>query len=1468
MAQNDINVKYKLNEDGSIKKTAADAKKLGKETENLQNSTQKLNKSKNQYQRTEKGSAQITSNSTKAFSKQAQGIDGGLVPAYATLAANVFAVTAAFGVLQRAAQVEQLEQGLSALGRASGLAMTTLSKGLIDATGAALSFEEAMRSTIAITSAGLDPSKVEELGVAARNASTALGRDMQDSIQRLTRGITKLEPELLDELGIFVRLDTATQDYARSMGKSASELTNFEKRQAFANAVLEEAQQKFGAIGEEVESNPFNRLAATFADLSKAGLNVINTIFKPVVSFLADSPMALIGVLGLFGATIAKTVLGSLTEMTAKVRENAMAQKQLQLSQIQNIKTFGTIGKKVPALVESLKDGRATTEEYEAAVNGLRMSTMSYIGQLKRGKIEEKDFTRIKKERIQLELEVRMLQIQQNVLIADTAKAKGIAAIAEGRWSAALRFTLVSMRNYGKSIALASVNLKGFTRVTTVARLSISALGTAATLASAAIAKLFGPIMLVVTVFSLLYEGVKAVFNFFKSDDTKRFEEALLGVTEASKELAENLKEVDLALDGNSNKILTTTARYEAMFNILDQFDAKYQKLGQAGGDVENTLEAQESAIMSLIKGSKVLTSAFNSQIKAQLEDATLSSERVTILEGFISQQEKAAFSVKNFKETAESSTKSVQEYFNSLKPKTEITALATGLGEISKALNNLEVNAAESTRVFVESLSEQQAALLGVAEQRDKLAKNDVRIAEKEKQIAEARRTYSDISSQFFVSEEENAQMQEALQVIRSGEGEIAQLRKDNVKVLKEGNDVLESTAQESIAVITASEKILATSSSQLSVSKEALSYEKAKGSISIVSLKAQLGLKDTILKAEQKSLQAQVDVDKLTLASYKENQKNTTEYINLQNRIKANENKIKKLKEDQLDPLETAVELRKQELTILETIQQGEQAFVAMQEKSLSLRKEINSRALEGYKIALKQSNAENPYKDSRAIDPKQEFLLAQSKVKLEEAFIEQQTSVLKSKAKMEYDLIDAQYALLRAQLVVLQKKAEADGDTKLAAGLGGAVSNVSQAQAAAIANRATAMASITAQGEHQKRVNADVLADSAEKAIEFGKTATGSFFERLQAATGEGGLFNIDEATTRDKVQAIGNMLQPFGDELRALGPQGELIAGVQEGMFSIIDSVQLFGEVSASVLSSFNERTGSSFESIGDAWESLDLSEKAQVVAAALNVVGQSLGALAGAMRAASQNAIEGIDNQIEREKALDGKSAESVQKLKALEAKKEQMKRKAFEQDKKMKLAQAVIGTATGIAQALSAAPPPYNFILAGLVGAMGAAQISLISGMTYNGGGASDAGSSVSSVSAGSRGTSVDMASSKSAAGELGYFRGQQGIGGAESFTPAFTGMKYRASGGETTGFMVGEQGPEMFVPEKPGRIVPADEVSQGTPINANINISAIDAQGVEEVLINQRGNIIGMIREAANANGETFLESVSTMEI
>jgi hypothetical protein len=284
-----VSLTFKIRQDGSLALIGQQAEKTAKSTDRATKATKNYNKG-------QKGVAQAGMNGTKAFSKMRNEIGGGgsgLVGAYAALAANVFALTALFGALSRASRAQQLEEGLLALGKASGLAMHTLANGLVEATGHAISLEESMRSVALITSAGIDPGSIERFGNVARGAALALGRDTNDAISRLTRGITKLEPELLDELGIMVRLDEASKTYADTIGKSVGELSRYEKSQAFLNATLEEGERKFGAL-EGVEVNVYDKLAASLANLGKEGIGGLANLLEPIVSYLSESPGALI----------------------------------------------------------------------------------------------------------------------------------------------------------------------------------------------------------------------------------------------------------------------------------------------------------------------------------------------------------------------------------------------------------------------------------------------------------------------------------------------------------------------------------------------------------------------------------------------------------------------------------------------------------------------------------------------------------------------------------------------------------------------------------------------------------------------------------------------------------------------------------------------------------------------------------------------------------------------------------------------------------------------------------------------------------------------------------------------------------------------------------------------------------------------------------------------------------------------
>ena len=250
---------------------------------------------------------QTSASAGRQFSSQAQGL-GGLVSAYAGAAATIFAVTQAFDALNRAARAEQTITGVNALANAIGESGPKILQGIQEITKGQLSLVQSAELANLALSSGFSGKQIENLAGIALKASRALGRDLTDSFNRLVRGVAKLEPELLDELGIFVRIEPAAEAYAASIGKVASQLSNFEKRQAFANAVAEEGTDKFKNIDTDAATSAesLEKFAATLSDLgTKVGAFIAGAL-QPLVEALSG-PVTAIGAFGI----LAKTVFGT-----------------------------------------------------------------------------------------------------------------------------------------------------------------------------------------------------------------------------------------------------------------------------------------------------------------------------------------------------------------------------------------------------------------------------------------------------------------------------------------------------------------------------------------------------------------------------------------------------------------------------------------------------------------------------------------------------------------------------------------------------------------------------------------------------------------------------------------------------------------------------------------------------------------------------------------------------------------------------------------------------------------------------------------------------------------------------------------------------------------------------------------------------------------------------------------------------
>ena len=68
---------------------------------------------------------------------------------------------------------------------------------------------------------------------------------------------------------------------------------------------------------------------------------------------------------------------------------------------------------------------------------------------------------------------------------------------------------------------------------------------------------------------------------------------------------------------------------------------------------------------------------------------------------------------------------------------------------------------------------------------------------------------------------------------------------------------------------------------------------------------------------------------------------------------------------------------------------------------------------------------------------------------------------------------------------------------------------------------------------------------------------------------------------------------------------------------------------------------------------------------------------------------------------------------------------------------------------------------------------------------------------------------------------------------------------------------MVGENGPEMFVPNSTGQIEQSARGTGGGETNINFSINATDVRGVKELLIDNRATIVNVINSALNEKGK-----------
>lgn len=195
-------------------------------------------------------------------------------------AASLYTIQQAFQAVNAAAQFQQMEQGFNNLAASHGANAKQIVNSLKLVSDGTVSTAAIMESAGKAMLLGIPANQLDELMQIARSSAKVTGQTVQQAFNDIATGIGRQSKLILDNLGIIVSAEKAYEDYAQSIGKSASALTDAEKKQAFANATIKAGREIVERVGNTTETaaESIGRMQARFADLKIE----LSTQFLPV----------------------------------------------------------------------------------------------------------------------------------------------------------------------------------------------------------------------------------------------------------------------------------------------------------------------------------------------------------------------------------------------------------------------------------------------------------------------------------------------------------------------------------------------------------------------------------------------------------------------------------------------------------------------------------------------------------------------------------------------------------------------------------------------------------------------------------------------------------------------------------------------------------------------------------------------------------------------------------------------------------------------------------------------------------------------------------------------------------------------------------------------------------------------------------------------------------------------------------
>jgi hypothetical protein len=173
---------------------------------------------------------------------------------------------------KKAAQFQVVQRSFEQLAASQGQQADQMLAKMKELSGGTVSNLELMKQANTALLLGLPVDRFGDMLKIASTASAATGESMQFMLKSIVTGLGRGSKLILDNLGILVNVASANEKYAAALGRTASSLSDAEKKQAFINEALRVGKanaDKMSGSSDNFKTN-LERLEATIEDTSTA----------------------------------------------------------------------------------------------------------------------------------------------------------------------------------------------------------------------------------------------------------------------------------------------------------------------------------------------------------------------------------------------------------------------------------------------------------------------------------------------------------------------------------------------------------------------------------------------------------------------------------------------------------------------------------------------------------------------------------------------------------------------------------------------------------------------------------------------------------------------------------------------------------------------------------------------------------------------------------------------------------------------------------------------------------------------------------------------------------------------------------------------------------------------------------------------------------------------------------------------